>query len=44
MIKNFTQFNEELSPELLSRAASKAQQRGQDARSDKFYNASAQAK
>jgi hypothetical protein len=44
MIKNFTQFNEELSPELLNRASSKAQQRGQDARSNKFYNASVDAK
>lgn len=44
MIKNFKQFNEELSPELLSRASSVAQQRGQEARSNKFYYASVEAK
>jgi hypothetical protein len=44
MIKSFSQFNEELSPELLNRASSKAQQRGQEARSNKFYNASVDAK
>ena len=40
MIKSFSQFNEELSPELLSKAASKAYQRGQEARGNKFYKAS----
>jgi hypothetical protein len=44
MIKNFRQFNEELSPELLSRASSAAQQRGQEARTNKFYYASVEAK
>jgi len=44
MIKKFTQFNEELSPELLSRASSAAQERGQEARTNKFYYASVEAK
>lgn len=39
MIKNFRQFNEELSPELLKRAADSAYNREQTARGDKFYRA-----
>jgi len=43
MIKNFKQFNEELSPELLKRAAKAAYDREQRARGDKFYAAAADA-
>ena len=39
MIKNFRQFNEELSPELLKRAARSAYDRDQEARGDRFYHA-----
>lgn len=39
MIKNFRQFNEELSPELLKRAANTAYDRDQRVRGDKFYRA-----
>lgn len=39
MIKNFRQFNEELSPELLKRAARSAYNRNQEARGDSFYHA-----
>lgn len=39
MIKNFKQFNEELSPELLKRAADSAYGREQRVRGDKFYRA-----
>jgi hypothetical protein len=44
MIKSFSQFNEELSPELLNKAASKAYNRGQEARGNKFYKASEDSK
>ena len=44
MIKSFTQFNEELSPDLLSRAATKSYQRGQEARGNKFFKASEDTK
>jgi len=43
MIKNFKQFNEELSPELLKRAARSAYDRGQEARGDRFYKAAGDA-
>lgn len=39
MIKNFKQFNEELSPELLKRAARSAYGRDQEVRGDRFYRA-----
>lgn len=39
MIKNFKQFNEELSPELLKRAAKSAYDKNQEVRGDKFYKA-----
>ena len=39
MIKNFKQFNEELSPELLKRASVSAYKRNQDIRGNKFYTA-----
>ena len=39
MIKNFKQFNEELSPELLKRAARSAYDRNQEVRGNRFYKA-----
>ena len=43
MIKNFRQFNEELSPELLKRAAKSAYGRNQEVRGDRFYKAAGDA-
>jgi hypothetical protein len=43
MIKNFKQFNEKLSPELLKRVASSAYGRNQEVRGDKFYAAAGDA-
>jgi hypothetical protein len=43
MIKKFKQFNEELSPELLNRAAKAAYDRNQEFRGNKFYNAAEDA-
>lgn len=43
MIKNFKQFNEELSPELLKRASVSAYNRNQEVRGNKFYKAAGDA-
>jgi hypothetical protein len=43
MIKKFKQFNEELSPELLKRAAKAAYDRNQEFRGNKFYTAAEDA-
>lgn len=43
MIKNFKQFNEELSPELLKRAARSAYDRNQEVRGNRFYTAAGDA-
>jgi hypothetical protein len=43
MIKKFKQFNEELSPELLKRAAKSAYDREQRVRGDRFYQAANKA-
>ena len=43
MIKNFKKFNEELSPELLKRAARSAYDRNQEVRGNRFYTAAGDA-